>query len=168
VEHLSSAAGVASSAGLAGAGGSYDHSPSSGIYHGRPGRGEAGPWILLQAHSQDRNRPCFPGPGGLLGTSTLLLRQRQCPAQRIEPRRPGRQGSMRLRWPCRFLPGCLMKPGLGPAGGFTSVRGAAFYRLPPNAGQLVLRREDWKVPELLDGCVPLAHGRTLAWSAART
>jgi dihydroorotase len=52
--------------------------------------------------------------------------------------------------------------------GFTSVRGAAFYRLPPNDGQLVLRREDWKVPELLDGCVPLAHGRTLAWSAART
>jgi dihydroorotase len=51
--------------------------------------------------------------------------------------------------------------------GFTSVRGAAFYRLAPNTGQLVLRREAWKVPELLDGCVPLAHGRTLAWTAAR-
>jgi dihydroorotase len=50
---------------------------------------------------------------------------------------------------------------------FTSVRGAAFYRLAPNHGQIVLRREAWKVPELLDGCVPLAHGRTLAWSAAR-
>ncbi len=52
--------------------------------------------------------------------------------------------------------------------GFTSVRGAAFYRLPPNEGQLVLRREAWQVPELLDGCVPLAHGRTLAWTATRT
>jgi dihydroorotase len=50
---------------------------------------------------------------------------------------------------------------------FTSVRGAAFYRLAPNGGQLLLRREAWKVPELLDGCVPLAHGRTLAWTAAR-
>jgi dihydroorotase len=50
---------------------------------------------------------------------------------------------------------------------FTSVHGAAFYRLPLNQGQLVLRRETWTVPELLDGCVPLAHGRNLAWTAAR-
>ena len=50
---------------------------------------------------------------------------------------------------------------------FTSVRGAAFYRLPPNDGQLVLRREAWTVPELVDGCLPLAHGRTLAWTATR-
>lgn len=50
---------------------------------------------------------------------------------------------------------------------FTSDRGSAFYRLAPNAGQVVLRREVWRVPELLDGCVPLAHGRTLAWNAAR-
>lgn len=50
---------------------------------------------------------------------------------------------------------------------FTSVRGAAFYGLEPNEGQLVLCREAWTVPDLLDGCVPLAHGRTLAWTAAR-
>jgi dihydroorotase len=50
---------------------------------------------------------------------------------------------------------------------FTSAHGAAFYRLKPNEGQLVLRREAWTVPELLDGCVPLAHGRTLAWTATR-
>ncbi|MFH2113840.1 MAG: dihydroorotase [Spirochaetota bacterium] len=50
---------------------------------------------------------------------------------------------------------------------FTSVRGAAFYRLAPNDGQLSLRREAWTVPELLDGCMPLAHGRTLAWTATR-
>jgi len=50
---------------------------------------------------------------------------------------------------------------------FTSVRGAAFYRMEPNKGQLLLRRNAWTVPELLDGCVPLAHGRTLAWTATR-
>lgn len=50
---------------------------------------------------------------------------------------------------------------------FTSERGAAFYRLPQNQGRLVLRQEAWTVPELLDGCVPLAHGRTLAWTAMR-
>lgn len=51
---------------------------------------------------------------------------------------------------------------------FTSIWGAAFYRLQPNEGWLVLRRETWTVPELLDGCVPLAHGRSLAWTATRT
>lgn len=50
---------------------------------------------------------------------------------------------------------------------FTSVRGAAFYHLAPNQGQVELRREAWTVPELLDGCMPLAHGRTLAWTATR-
>jgi dihydroorotase len=50
---------------------------------------------------------------------------------------------------------------------FTSVRGARFYGLGLNSGQLVLRREAWRVPELLDGCIPLAHGRTLEWTAAR-
>jgi dihydroorotase len=50
---------------------------------------------------------------------------------------------------------------------FTSVRGAAFYRLKPNKGQLVLHREPWTVPELVDGCIPLAHGQTLAWKTTR-
>jgi dihydroorotase len=46
---------------------------------------------------------------------------------------------------------------------FTSATGAAFYGLPPPAGSLELLREEWDVPEELDGCVPMFAGRLLAW-----
>ena len=50
---------------------------------------------------------------------------------------------------------------------FASQFGAAFYGLPPNAGQVTLVREEWTVPERLpfgDGeLVPLRAGETLPW-----
>jgi dihydroorotase len=50
---------------------------------------------------------------------------------------------------------------------FISCFGADFYGLPPNPGRLTLRRAAWTVPEMIDGCVPLAHGQSLAWTACR-
>lgn len=47
--------------------------------------------------------------------------------------------------------------------GFVSRAGAAFYGLPPAEGSLRLERSPWRVPELMDGAVPLAAGRTLRW-----
>ena len=50
---------------------------------------------------------------------------------------------------------------------FVSVSGARFYGLGPNPGVLRLRRESWTVPASVDGAVPPAAGRTLAWAAER-
>jgi dihydroorotase len=50
---------------------------------------------------------------------------------------------------------------------FLSVRGSAFYGLPPPAGRLILERREWTVPEEEDGAVPMLAGRSLAWSAFR-
>jgi len=51
--------------------------------------------------------------------------------------------------------------------GFASFAGADFYGLPRNAGTVTLRREAWKVPEVLPfgdaELKPLAGGETLAW-----
>ena len=51
--------------------------------------------------------------------------------------------------------------------GFASLHGPAFYKLPVNAGQLILRRQTWTIPhELTLGdqvLVPLRAGETLAW-----
>lgn len=47
---------------------------------------------------------------------------------------------------------------------FVSRYGAEFYRLPLNDGRLTLRRSAWRVPQELDGVVPLMAGRELAWS----
>ncbi len=50
---------------------------------------------------------------------------------------------------------------------FVSLRGAAFYGLPPPAGSLELVREAWMVDEELDGAVPLFAGQTMAWRVRR-
>ncbi|HAP43694.1 MAG: hypothetical protein A2087_03520 [Spirochaetes bacterium GWD1_61_31] len=50
---------------------------------------------------------------------------------------------------------------------FTSRAGANFYRLPPNRGELLLTRQAWQVPSEIDGCLPPAAGRQLAWQAVR-
>jgi dihydroorotase len=52
--------------------------------------------------------------------------------------------------------------------GFVSRRGAAFYRLPPPSGHLVLERREWKVDEEIDGAAPMLAGKTLAWKTRRT
>lgn len=50
---------------------------------------------------------------------------------------------------------------------FVAERGAGFYRLPRPAtevdGSLTFVREPWRVPEEMDGVVPMCAGRTLAW-----
>jgi dihydroorotase len=50
---------------------------------------------------------------------------------------------------------------------FASERGADFYRLPRNTGEITLRREPWQVPDSYaygpDRIVPLRAGSTLAW-----
>ena len=50
---------------------------------------------------------------------------------------------------------------------FMSLRGPAFYRLPPNAGSIHLRREAWVVPEALpyidSSLIPFMAGETLNW-----
>ncbi len=46
---------------------------------------------------------------------------------------------------------------------FVSRIGAGFYGLPLNSGTLTLRKEEWTVPELIGGAVPLAAGETLSW-----
>lgn len=50
---------------------------------------------------------------------------------------------------------------------FVSSRGAAFYGLPRNQGRVRLIREPWRVPDELDGVVPAAAGKILAWKAER-
>lgn len=49
---------------------------------------------------------------------------------------------------------------------FTSLRGAAFYDVGPNADHIVLAREEWTVPDLIDGVVPYRAGMTLPWRIA--
>lgn len=49
---------------------------------------------------------------------------------------------------------------LGP---FTSHFGADFYRVPRNAGTIVLSREEWSVPEETSGVVPFMAGRRIPW-----
>jgi dihydroorotase len=51
--------------------------------------------------------------------------------------------------------------------GFASLHGPAFYGLPPNTGQVTLKREPWALPETLpfgDAIIkPLRGGETLNW-----
>ncbi|MBL4846580.1 MAG: dihydroorotase [Planctomycetes bacterium] len=46
---------------------------------------------------------------------------------------------------------------------FTSERGARFYEVPLNEGQLTLRRGEWAVPTDFAGVVPMRAGQSLAW-----
>jgi dihydroorotase len=52
---------------------------------------------------------------------------------------------------------------LGP---FVAGNGARFYRLPAPTGTIRLRREAWKVPDEIDGVVPMCAGAELAWRLA--
>ncbi|MBP7094519.1 MAG: amidohydrolase family protein [Spirochaetia bacterium] len=68
-----------------------------------------------------------------------------------------------------LLAGCFEEEGaLDGLEGFIAVHGAAFHGLEPNRGSVRLWREDWTVPEAVDGVRPLAAGRTLRWKAARS
>ncbi len=51
--------------------------------------------------------------------------------------------------------------------GFVSSAGARFYGLQQNEGMLRLSRQEWIVPELVDGVAPLEAGKILAWQAHR-
>lgn len=53
---------------------------------------------------------------------------------------------------------------LGSLQGFTSERGAQFYRLPPNLEKIELVKRDWQEPEEIDGIVPFKAGETLSWT----
>jgi dihydroorotase len=50
---------------------------------------------------------------------------------------------------------------------FLSMRGAAFYGLPPPPGSLELTKREWKVDEEIDGALPMLGGKTLSWNASR-
>jgi dihydroorotase len=50
---------------------------------------------------------------------------------------------------------------------FVAAPGAAFYRLPPPRGELVLVRQGRTVPPELDGAVPMLAGRGLPWRLGR-
>lgn len=50
---------------------------------------------------------------------------------------------------------------------FLSRRGAAFYGLAPASGRLTLVRREWRVPEELDGALPMLAGEALSWEAGR-
>jgi dihydroorotase len=60
---------------------------------------------------------------------------------------------------------------LGCLEGFASEFGADFYRLPRNAGQITLKREEWTVPERFpfgpDELVPMRAGERIAWRLAQ-
>lgn len=51
--------------------------------------------------------------------------------------------------------------------GFASFYGPDFYNLPRNTGKIILRKEEWLVPEAIpfadDVLVPLRAGQTVAW-----
>lgn len=49
---------------------------------------------------------------------------------------------------------------------FVAGFGADFYRLPRSTKTIKLVREDWKVPEIVDGVVPYKAGSTLRWKLA--
>ena len=50
--------------------------------------------------------------------------------------------------------------------GFVAGFGAGFYGLEPPRGTLRLRREAWRVPEEIDGAVPMCAGTILDWRLA--
>ena len=50
--------------------------------------------------------------------------------------------------------------------GFVAGFGAGFYGLEPPRGTLRLRREAWRVPEEIDGAVPMCAGTILDWCLA--
>jgi dihydroorotase len=60
---------------------------------------------------------------------------------------------------------------LGRLEGFASEFGADFYRLPRNAGQITLKRDEWTVPERFpfgpDELVPMRAGERIAWRLAQ-
>ena len=60
---------------------------------------------------------------------------------------------------------------IGRLEGFASEFGADFYRLPRNAGQITLKREEWQVPERYafgpDELVPMRAGERIAWRLAQ-
>ena len=49
---------------------------------------------------------------------------------------------------------------------FCSVYGAEFYGLSLNEDKVALNRNDWVVPELLNGAVPFLAGETVSWELA--
>lgn len=46
---------------------------------------------------------------------------------------------------------------------FTSLYGAEFYELSPNKQTVQLEKKTWKVPNIVDGVVPLCAGEELEW-----
>lgn len=65
------------------------------------------------------------------------------------------------------LAGLFERFGALPAlGGFIAGFGAGFYGLEPPRGMLRLRREAWRVPEEIDGAVPMCAGTVLEWRLA--
>lgn len=51
---------------------------------------------------------------------------------------------------------------------FISRKGAEFYGLPLNSGNLTLIKEPWIVPELIGGSVPLMAGEEIAWKISES
>jgi dihydroorotase len=49
---------------------------------------------------------------------------------------------------------------------FVSHFGADFYGVERTNERLVLRRETWTVPRLIDGCIPMMAGKPLHWKIA--
>ena len=47
--------------------------------------------------------------------------------------------------------------------GFVAGFGADFYGLPRPTETVTLSREDWVVPDIVDGVVPYRSGETVAW-----
>jgi dihydroorotase len=47
---------------------------------------------------------------------------------------------------------------------FCSHFGAEFYGLPITEDRLVLRKEGYMVPEMVNGAVPLMAGKEITWS----
>jgi dihydroorotase len=49
---------------------------------------------------------------------------------------------------------------------FVSKKGAEFYGLPLNEASISLKKEPWKVPELIGGAVPLMAGEEIGWKVS--
>jgi dihydroorotase len=65
------------------------------------------------------------------------------------------------------LAGLFERSGALPAfENFVAGFGAGFYSLEPPRGTLRLRREPWRVPDEIDGAVPLCAGTILDWRLA--
>ena len=104
------------------------------------------------------------------GETEALLRQRLGAPSALRQGRAPAPASGIYSSPCAVaaLAGLFDEArALGSLESFLSVRGAAFYGLPPPAGRLILERRGWTVPEEEDGAVPMLAGRSLAWSAYR-